>query len=86
MNIEEAKNYINYLHRNNLLYKFENGCSARAVVHLQYSCSLKKAISIGFKIKKIYEANLDWGKDVSPQGYAKNLVSDIGGVIHQHKT
>ena len=85
MNIEEAKNFINYLHRKNLLYKFENGCSARAVVHLQYSCSLKEAISIGFKIKKIYGANLDWGKDVSPQGYAKYLISVKGGVIHQHQ-
>ena len=45
-------------------------------------CSLKESLSIGFKIKKIYEANLDWGEDLSPQGYANNLASKTGAKIH----
>ena len=68
MNLSKAKNFIEKLHKNNIMFHFDDG--AIDCLYKNNVVTLKKAKEIDSTLDEIFNANLDWGEHKCPFGYA----------------
>tara|TARA_R100001082_G_scaffold58807_1_gene32596 strand:- start:289 stop:513 length:225 start_codon:yes stop_codon:yes gene_type:complete len=68
MNLSKAKNFIEKLHKNNLMFHFDDG--AIDCLYKNNVVTLEKAKEIDSTLDEIFNANLDWGQYECPFGYA----------------
>lgn len=72
MDIKQAKAFIEYLHKNDLMFHFDD-CAVECL-YRNGACSLGDAIAIQVEVDEIYAADLDWGEFECPIGYALHLM------------
>ena len=68
MNLSKAKNFIEKLHKNNLMFHFDDG--AVDCLYKNNKVTLEEAKEIDSTLDEIFNANLDWGNYECPFGYA----------------
>ena len=68
MNLSKAKNFIEKLHKNNLMFHFDDG--AIDCLYKNNKVTLEEAKEIDSTLDEIFNANLDWGNYECPFGYA----------------
>jgi|9_EtaG_2_1085328.scaffolds.fasta_scaffold03939_7 hypothetical protein len=66
--IKKAKDYLIKLHKNDLMFHFDDG--AVDCLYNNGLCSLEESQIIDENLDKIYEADLNWGKFICPIGYS----------------
>ena len=73
MDIKQAKAFIEYLHKNDLMFHFDD-CAVECL-YWTGACSLKKAMTIEVLKDRMYASKLDWGEFECPIGYALHLMN-----------